>query len=216
MKRVLIVISLLTAACGGDSSDSGPNPCLETQSCSIFGKCTPLHGVCMAAGDADCAQSKNCADFGECFSAPPRWDNAAAEHTAHLACWARAKDVSECRAEDARGEGSQCTSGGRCDVKNGFCVASMDPQCLDSQGCAIWGACKYADGECWVPAESSAECVDPPNGPYDENGCQQFGFCTAKNGVCQAWSPGDCTNAFVCQEWGECTALDGECWQSSE
>ncbi len=201
--RFLALTAALAVGCSDppvpadDAADSdvgeAPNPCLETNSCTIFGKCTPMLGVCMAGSDADCAQSDGCRDDEECVSAPPSWDDGGADRTAHLACWARGPD--------------------------GIDFDESDDDCIDYEGCVGWGACKYADGECWAPGETRDECEDPkkPDGtPYLESGCANFGFCTPKDGVCQAWTPGDCDGTYVCTNWQECTVLDGECWQSAE
>lgn len=187
-----------------ESGTCVPNPCAGTDSCRIFGKCTPIQGVCMAGSDDDCAQSESCTEDGECLSERPLYDKDAESHTEHLACWQPAGEDGECA--------EQCRAGGRCHAAQGLCAARSDADCEQSEACAEWGACTYGDGECWRGGQTPEDCR-VPFGPNGEHGCNLFGFCTPTDGLCQAGSDADCQGAFVCLEWEECKALDGECWQ---
>jgi len=200
------LIALVALGCGDDdptpdatqdTADTAENPCLDKQSCTRFGKCTPMHGVCMAGSDADCAQSIGCKEDGECVSAPPCWDKGPDGHTAHLACWPQAAIHPDKRC------GQICTD---------------TQQCVDDPDCKTWGSCVCQDGECWAPGTTRDECakpVDDQGVETLEKGCENFGFCTPKDGICQAFEPEDCTGRYVCTQWNECVALDGECWQTA-
>lgn len=192
-------------------------PCAGTKSCLIFGKCTPINGVCMAGTNADCEQSQGCKEDGECMSADLPYDEPenAGKSGPHLACWKPASSKDDCRVSRSEDEPSQCRGAGRCRPVAGICTAGTQQDCEQSEACKEWGACAYKNGECWRGATTSADC-SVPFGPNNESSCSLFGFCKNVDGVCMTGTDDDCLNAFVCKQWGECKAYDGECWQSAE
>ena len=224
MVRIIPCVCLLLLACNeaGDESNADAaetravDPCRETTSCRVFGKCTSILGVCQAATDSDCAGSENCLEAGECKAGDLPYDDTQKVGTQapHRACWKPAERDEDCSAEAPDGS-SQCADAGRGTALHGICAAGGRSDCEQSEACKRWGACAYKNGECWRGADQDEDCRTP-FGENREHGCGNFGFCKATDGVCMTGRDEDCEDTFVCRTWGECKAYDGECWQEAK
>lgn len=163
--------------------------CLLSHGCRLYGECAVENGHCVAASDAQCESSKVCHDLGRCSAKEG-------------VCGFEASAPDACVAERGAMQVSPCVVFGRCDVKDGQCVAGPEGACQSSQICKKQGACGVKDDAC--TATTPKHCLG-------SEGCQVAGLCTLQKNECVLLSDEDCGRTRLCEQIGVCTHREGAC-----
>ena len=89
-----------------------------------------------------------------------------------LACVGASGELKRC--EKCEGT-ADCSSDGRCTVKDGACVAASNEDCKKGYICNGKGACTAKDGKCTVGGDADCQQSDA---------CKSQGYCIAKGNNC--------------------------------
>ncbi len=87
----------------------------------------------------------------------------------------------------------------------------QDNPCLGSRECRIEGRCMAVDSTCeWGTTGNVTDC-ETRRGSGMISPCQTYGWCTPRDGWCQATRDADCAKTSFCTRSGRCVARDGQC-----
>jgi hypothetical protein len=172
-------------------------PCEEMNFCIGSGECVEKEGRCVAVSNDDCKQSQGCEYEGVC-------------HVRKGVCEWFVGSGGSCDQPMGKNAYNPCKERGRCTAKDGFCVAATDSDCEQSSFCTHVGYCVAKNDICVIGGRTDAEC-DQPRGSDGFNPCEDYGYCTVRDGQCIAANTADCQKASGCRFAGVCTAAQGRC-----
>ena len=95
-----------------------------------------------------------------------------------------------------------CKHFGRCTPTEDDCIATNEPDCLQSRSCTLAGFCTPENGKCIVGKDADCQA---------SGWCKSFGRCTAGEEKCVPGSDQDCQGSNACRNFRQCRLEDGRC-----